>query len=87
VTASRDVGTGPDHPRRRSEDPVGSTPVEPAPAVVHPHLFERPVRPLPGPRRLPPDAGTHYAANGLVGLVVAATGPLAVILAGGAQGA
>jgi benzoate membrane transport protein len=49
-------------------------------------LIERPVRPLPGPRRLLRDAGGLYAANGLIGLVFAATGPVAVILAVGAQG-
>ena len=53
---------------------------------VRAHLLERPVRPLPGPRRLLRDAGPAGAANGLIGLVFAATGPLAVILAVGAQG-
>ncbi|WP_219413836.1 benzoate/H(+) symporter BenE family transporter [Pseudonocardia nigra] len=48
--------------------------------------FERPPRPLPGPRRLVHDVGVLYAANGLVGLVFAATGPVAVILAVGVQG-
>jgi benzoate membrane transport protein len=52
----------------------------------HEHLIERPVRPLPGPRRLLRDGGPLYAANGLVGLVFAATGPVAVILAVGTQG-
>jgi len=61
--------------------------VEDAPAgAVREHLVERPVRPLPGPRRLVRDAGTVYAANGLIGLVFAATGPVAVILAVGTQG-
>jgi benzoate membrane transport protein len=55
-------------------------------AAVREHLLERPVRPLPGPRRLLRDAGGVYAANGLIGLVFAATGPVAVILAVGAQG-
>ncbi|MCV2489863.1 benzoate/H(+) symporter BenE family transporter [Geodermatophilus sp. YIM 151500] len=55
-------------------------------SAVHEHLFERPVRPLPGPRRLLRDAGGVHAANGLIGLVFAATGPVAVILAVGAQG-
>ena len=50
------------------------------------HLIERPVRPLPGLRRLRRDAGGVYAANGLIGLIFAATGPVAVILAVGAQG-
>jgi benzoate membrane transport protein len=48
--------------------------------------FERPPRPLPGPRRLVRDLGLLYAANGVVGLVFAATGPVAVILAVGVQG-
>src|SRR5919107_2240020 len=55
-------------------------------AAVREHLLERPVRPLPRPRRLLRDAGGVYAANGLIGLVFAATGPVAVILAVGAQG-
>ncbi len=55
-------------------------------AAVREHLIERPVRPLPGPRRLLRDAGGVYAANGLIGVVFAATGPVAVILAVGAQG-
>ena len=50
------------------------------------HLIERSVRPLPGPGRLLRDAGAVYAANGLIGLVFAATGPVAVILAVGSQG-
>jgi benzoate membrane transport protein len=49
-------------------------------------LIERPARPLPGPRALARDIGPSYAANGLIGLVFAATGPVAVILAVGAQG-
>jgi benzoate membrane transport protein len=55
-------------------------------AAVREHLIERPDRPLPGPRRLLRDAGGVYAANGLIGVVFAATGPVAVILAVGAQG-
>lgn len=55
-------------------------------AAVREHLIERPVRPLPGPRWLLRDAGGVYAANGLIGLIFAATGPVAVILAVGAQG-
>jgi benzoate membrane transport protein len=54
--------------------------------AVREQLVERPVRPLPGPRRLLRDAGSVGAANGLIGVVFAATGPLAVILAVGAQG-
>ncbi|WP_252438903.1 benzoate/H(+) symporter BenE family transporter [Pseudonocardia humida] len=49
-------------------------------------LVERPVRPLLGLRGFVRDAGPVYAANGLIGLVFAATGPVAVILAVGAQG-
>ena len=55
-------------------------------AAVREHLIERPVRPLPGPQRLRRDGGTVYAANGLIGVIFAATGPVAVILAVGAQG-
>jgi benzoate membrane transport protein len=50
------------------------------------HLVERPVRPLLGPRGFVRDAGPVYVANGVIGLVFAATGPVAVILAVGAQG-
>ena len=48
--------------------------------------FERPPRPLTGPRQLRDDLGPIYAANGLIGLIFAATGPVAVILAVGRQG-
>ena len=73
--------------RRRKRASGGQLPVEDAPAgAVREHLVERLVRPLPGPRRLVRDAGTLYAANGLIGLVFAATGPVAVILAVGTQG-
>jgi benzoate membrane transport protein len=66
---------------------VGRTPVGGAPAgAAHHHLIERPVRPVPGPRRLLRDVGVVYAANGLIGLIFAATGPVAVILAVGTQG-
>jgi benzoate membrane transport protein len=54
-------------------------------ATSHP-LLERPARPLTGPARLRRDLGTTYAANGLVGLIFAATGPVAVILAVGSRG-
>jgi benzoate membrane transport protein len=50
------------------------------------HLIELPPRPLPGLRRLLQDTGGTYAANGLIGLIFAATGPVAVILAVGKQG-
>jgi benzoate membrane transport protein len=49
-------------------------------------LIERPPRPLTGPRRVRHDLGPLYAANGLIGLIFAATGPVAVILAVGTQG-
>ena len=48
--------------------------------------FERPPRPLTGPRQLRDDLGPIYAANGLIGLIFAATGPVVVILAVGTQG-
>jgi benzoate membrane transport protein len=54
------------------------SPVEP--------LIERPARPLLGPGRVLRDLGPTYVANGVVGLVFAATGPVAVILAVGTQG-
>ena len=44
-------------------------------AAEHP-LIERPPRPLTGLRRLGEDAGGLYAANGLIGLIFAATGPV-----------
>jgi len=53
--------------------------------VLHP-VLERPPRPLTGLHRLGRDFGPLYAANGLVGLIFAATGPVAVILAVGTQG-
>jgi len=49
-------------------------------------LFERPARPLLNLRQIAQDFGTVYAANGLIGLIFAATGPVAVILAVGVQG-
>lgn len=48
--------------------------------------FELPTRPFPGLRRLARDVGARYVANGFIGLVFAATGPVAVILAVGQQG-
>jgi benzoate membrane transport protein len=50
------------------------------------HRFERPILPFPGPRSLGKDFGAVYVANGLIGLIFAATGPVAVILAVGVQG-
>jgi benzoate membrane transport protein len=49
-------------------------------------LIERPAGRPPRPRRLLQDFGAVYAVNGLIGLIFAATGPVAVILAVGAQG-
>ncbi|WP_219413455.1 hypothetical protein [Pseudonocardia nigra] len=37
--------------------------------------FERPPRRLTGPRRPLRDVELHYVANGLIGLIFAATGP------------
>lgn len=48
--------------------------------------FEPPPRPFPGLVRLRADFGARYAVNGFVGLVFAATGPVAVILAVGSEG-
>jgi benzoate membrane transport protein len=50
------------------------------------HLLERPDRSLPGIRQVGRDLGAAYAANGLIGFVFAATGPVAVILAVGGAG-
>ena len=49
-------------------------------------LIEPFARPLAGPRTLRADVGASYTANGLIGLIFAATGPVAVILAVGTQG-
>jgi len=51
-----------------------------------PDLIERPPRPLAGPGRLLRDFGPLYAANGLIGMIFSATGPVAVILAVGTAG-
>ncbi|MEU2005550.1 benzoate/H(+) symporter BenE family transporter [Rhodococcus sp. NPDC019627] len=48
--------------------------------------FERPSWPAAGPRRVIADFGGIYAANGLIGLIFSATGPVAVILAAGSAG-
>ena len=53
---------------------------------AHQPLIERPADRPPGLRRLVADAGVVYAVNGVIGLVFAATGPVAVILAVGRQG-
>lgn len=55
-------------------------------ATVERRGFELPAPPFPGPRRLANDFGALYVANGLVGLIFAATGPVAVILTVGGQG-
>lgn len=52
----------------------------------HEPLVEPFPRPLPGVRTLGAAFGASYAANGLIGLIFAATGPVAVILAVGTQG-
>lgn len=46
-------------------------------------ILERPLRPPPSPRQLARDFGATYAANGLIGLIFAGTGPVAVVLAVG----
>jgi len=43
-------------------------------------------RPLPGLRRIASDSGALYLANGLIGFIFAASGPVAIILAVGARG-
>ncbi|MEJ8278184.1 benzoate/H(+) symporter BenE family transporter [Pseudonocardia spirodelae] len=48
--------------------------------------FERPPLPVTRPGRVLRDLGPQYLANGLIGLIFAATGPVAVILAVGTQG-
>ena len=55
-------------------------------ARSRPALIERPPRPLTGPGRLWRDLGPLYAANGLIGMIFSATGPVAVILAVGTAG-
>ncbi|NLD55541.1 MAG: benzoate transporter [Burkholderiaceae bacterium] len=49
-------------------------------------VLEPPTRPLAGWRRFRQDIGPLYAANGLIGFIFAATGPVAVILAVGLGG-
>lgn len=48
--------------------------------------FEPPPTPATTPRRVLSDFGLLYAVNGLVGVIFAATGPVAVILAVGVEG-
>ncbi|NUT70404.1 benzoate/H(+) symporter BenE family transporter [Pseudarthrobacter sp. C4D7] len=69
------------HPRRRP----GATSAEPDPPAPDP-LLERPgVRPA-GPRRVFRDLGLSYVSNGAIGLIFAASGPIAVTLAVGTAG-
>ena len=49
-------------------------------------LLERPAAPPTNLARLRRDLGPVYAANGLIGFVFAATGPVAVILSVGTRG-
>jgi len=49
-------------------------------------LFEPHARPLAGWRKFRADFGPVYAANGLIGFIFAATGPVAVILSVGVAG-
>lgn len=53
---------------------------------INRQVVEPPVRPFPGLKQLARDFGARYAANGLIGLIFSATGPVAVILAVGTQG-
>jgi benzoate membrane transport protein len=60
--------------------------LEAAVAAAPPPLLERPgLRPA-GIRQFLRDAGLHYVSNGLIGLVFAASGPIAVTLAVGTAG-
>ncbi|MBX7446054.1 MULTISPECIES: benzoate/H(+) symporter BenE family transporter [unclassified Arthrobacter] len=69
------------HPRRHPTAPLGGA-AEPTPEP----LLERPgVRPA-GPRRILRDLGLPYVSNGAIGLIFAASGPIAVTLAVGTAG-
>ena len=48
--------------------------------------LERPLLPVPGPRRVARDFGGTYAAAAVVAFLFSCTGPVAIILAVGAQG-
>ena len=48
--------------------------------------LEKPLLPLPSPRRVLADFGPLYAANAIVAFLFAASGPVAIILATGARG-
>ena len=49
------------------------------------HL-ERPATAPPRPARILADSGLGYFANGLIGFIFSATGPVAIILAVGSRG-
>ncbi|MFM1991270.1 MAG: hypothetical protein RJA99_4227, partial [Pseudomonadota bacterium] len=49
-------------------------------------LLERPAGPPASPARALADFGTVYGANGLIGFIFAASGPVAVILSAGQRG-
>ncbi|MFF1881492.1 benzoate/H(+) symporter BenE family transporter [Pseudarthrobacter sp. NPDC058196] len=59
--------------------------VEPAPPAPEP-LLERPGARPAGPRRILRDTGLSYISNGAIGLIFAASGPIAVTLAVGTAG-
>jgi benzoate membrane transport protein len=48
--------------------------------------IEKPVLPLPSPRRVAADFGAPYAASAVVAFLFATTGPVAIILSVGARG-
>jgi len=48
--------------------------------------LERPAEPAPSLRQVLSDFGPIYAANGFIGFVFAATGPVAIILSVGTSG-
>lgn len=48
--------------------------------------LEKPLLPLPSPRRVLADSGAVYAASALVAFLFAASGPVAIILSVGARG-
>lgn len=54
------------------------------PPVISP--LESPTSPLAGPREIARDFGLSYVVNGLIGLIFAASGPVAVILAAASAG-
>src|SRR5258708_28872851 len=49
-------------------------------------LLERPLFPVPAPRQIAADFGGQYAASAVVAFLFSCTGPVAIILAVGAQG-